>query len=152
MPTPELAKPIQHTGGITTGSITHTDAGDFTLKVISCQVQFGVIIADITGATDTVAKFEHNGLTTGQFQLSGYAVGGDPIQLANLQSFSANDGNQASGATTLTLNYGAGRSIIGTILLENIALSFNRTSAYVGLTMSGRYTSVNFGSAGIEGG
>jgi hypothetical protein len=150
MPTPELAKPIQHTGGITSGSILHTSAGEFTLKVISCQVQFGVNIADITGATDVVAKFEHNGLTTGQFQVSGYAVGGDPIQLANLQSFTNNDGNQESDATSLTLNYGANRSIVGTIVLENIALSFNRTSAYVGLTMSGRYTSVEFGGSGLE--
>ena len=147
----ELAKPGVVAGAISSGNISNAN-GNFTIKVVSAQVQFSIQVADITGGTDTKAKYEHSGMASGQFQLSGYALGDSVIGIDSLESFTENNGNLGSSQSTLTLTYGTGRTIAGNIVVSNIAVSFSRTSAYVGITISGRFSNTDIGNAAIEGG
>lgn len=158
--TVSLAKPATSSSEIVSGSISSTGSPTIAIKVQNVGLQFAVQVADTTGANDTTAVFEHNGLTMGAFDLQGYALGDQAIGLHNLQSLTANngnlpggtdnDGNQLPDPATLTLTFGSGRTITGKIVIERVALQYARSSPYAALNISGRFTSTNFGSVNVE--
>lgn len=141
----------------------------FRVKPAQVALQFQVQVADVTGADDTTAVFAHNQLTVGVFQMQGYALGNETIGIANLQSYKNGawdgydpDGTGGSAAVVLPdidgvaaqqfnmrFNYASGKYIFGIGLVESIQLNYGRSSPFVGVAMSGRFTSTDLGNAGV---
>lgn len=165
MSTYPLAKPKTATNAIVDVIIQpEATAGDgylFRVKPSTVNLNFSVEAADVTGADDTTAVFTHNLMTRGQFQIQGYAVGDAALNLTNLQS---EYNGAAHGDTLITdagtvshptspvshnirFNYSSGKYLYGTALIRSIQLSYNRSSAFVGVAIEGVFTKTDFGDA-----
>jgi len=127
----------------------------FRVSVASASLGFSVQVADITADDDTEAVYTHNEMTRGTFQVQGYALGSDDIGIANLQSTN-------NGRTTATLsedgdpydiqfNWANGRYIRGMAIIEQIQVSYARSSAFVGVSIAGRFTSTDFSQEDVVG-
>lgn len=168
-----LGKPKTAVDGIVEFLMHPTgETGDqylFRVKPAQVALQFQVQVADVTGADDDRAVFAHNQLTVGSFQMQGYALGNETIGIANLQSYKNGawdgydpDGDGATAAVSLPdidgvatpaeqynmrFNYASGKYIFGIGLVESIQLTYGRSSPFVGVAMSGRFTSTDLGRA-----
>lgn len=170
-----LAKPKTGADGIVEFLMHPTnEAGDeylFRVKPAQVNLAFQVQVADVTGADDTTAVFTHNQLTVGTFQMQGYALGNETIGIESLQSYKNGawhgydpDGAGPTGAVSLPaiagvsapeerynmrFNYASGKYIFGIGIIESIQLSYGRSSPFVGVAMSGRFTSTDLGRAAV---
>ena len=127
----------------------------FRVSVASASLGFSVQVADITADDDTSAVYTHNEMTRGTFQVQGYALGSDDIGIANLQS--TNNGRTTATLThdsdpyDIQFNWANGRYIRGLAIIEQIQVSYSRSSAFVGVSMAGRFTSTDFSNANVVG-
>lgn len=132
------------------GSATADDDTDkiFRMKPANVQLGFQVQVADVTGDGDTVAKFTHNEMTRGQFTVQGYALGNQAMNIHKLQSTINGDDDPAStNLADIRFNWASGRYVYGIALIESIQISYSRASPFVGVTMTGRFTDTDLGSA-----
>lgn len=162
-----VAKPKTATDGVVE-LIIHPLAADaqgappdqlFRVSVASASLGFSVQVADITADDDTEAVYTHNEMTRGTFQVQGYALGSDDIGIANLQS--TNNGkltttNNTVGANPvqpydIQFNWANGRYIRGMAIIEQIQVSYARSSAFVGVSIAGRFTSTDFSQEAVVG-
>jgi len=166
MSTYPLAKPKTATSAIVDVIIQpESGTGDeylFRVKPSQVSLNFSVEAADVTGADDTTAVFTHNMMTRGSFQIQGYAVGDAALQLSNLQSeyngaahgdTLVTDGSTVShpaggaGNYNIRFNYSSGKYLYGTALIQSIQLSYARSSAFVGVAITGVFTKTDLGDA-----
>tara|TARA_R100001163_G_C5041196_1_gene179300 strand:+ start:363 stop:920 length:558 start_codon:yes stop_codon:yes gene_type:complete len=163
----DIAKPRTGTKGIVSVLIeaateTRTEDGNadgvitpttndrlFRIKPAAVQLGFSVEVADVTGETDASAQYTHNEMTRGSFTVQGYAMSSDTgatdgLGLRFLQS--AQNGQVVTTGKTANIRFqwANGKSIYGIALVESIQYSYSRSSVFVGVTMSGRFTNTNF--------
>lgn len=165
-----VAKPKTAQGGVVEVVIAPSSQGDnnFTVSVANATLGFSVQVADVTADSDTVAVYTHNEMTRGTFQVQGYALGADAtnIGIHKLQS-TDNGRTQANAAATIPgnpappgafnkydikFNWASGKSIYGIAIIEQIQLSYSRSSAFVGVSFSGRFTSTDLGAEAVADG
>mgnify|MGYP003645440066 CR=1 FL=1 len=158
-----VAKPKTAETGVVSVVIGPTSQGDnnFTVSVASASLGFSVQVADITADDDITAVYTHNQMTRGTFQVQGYALGDTRlVGISNLQN--ELNGRPATGATSPTatidgqkydirFNWASGHSIYGIAIIEQIQMSYSRSSPYVGVTFAGRFTSTDFSKALVVG-
>tara|TARA_R100001510_G_scaffold32925_1_gene29391 strand:- start:342 stop:845 length:504 start_codon:yes stop_codon:yes gene_type:complete len=158
-----VAKPKTAEGGVVQVVIGPTSGGqnNFTISVSSASLSFAVQVADVTADDDTNAVFTHNQMTRGQFQVQGYALGdAEHIGIYKLQSL---DNGRAPAAVNDTVNgttqkfdiqfnWASGKAIYGIAIIEQIQLSYSRSSPFVGVAMSGRFTSTDLGQQKVADG
>jgi len=161
------AKPKTATGGVVEVVIGPTSQGDknFTVSVASASLGFSVQVADVTADDDVVAVYTHNEMTRGSFQVQGYALGADAtnIGIYKLQS-TANGRTQATASAAIPngptnfnkydikFNWANNKSIYGIAIIEQIQLSYSRSSPFVGVAFSGRFTSTALGEEQVTDG
>ena len=162
-----VAKPKTATDGVVE-LIIHPLAADaqgvpavqlFRVSVASASLGFSVQVADITADDDTEAVYTHNEMTRGTFQVQGYALGSDDIGIANLQS--TNNGKLTTSNNTvgsdpvqpydIQFNWANSRYIRGMAIIEQIQVSYSRSSAFVGVSIAGRFTSTDFSQEAVVG-
>lgn len=132
------------------GSATADIANDkiFRIKPANVTLAFQVQVADVTGDGDTVAKYTHNEMTRGQFTVQGYALGDQAMNIYALQSVdNGNDDPAGIYTADIRFNWASGRYVYGIALVESIQISYARASPFVGVTMTGRFTDTDLGSA-----
>jgi hypothetical protein len=132
------------------GSATADISNDkiFRIKPANVQLGFQVQVADVTGDSDTKASYTHNEMTRGQFTVQGYALGNQAIHWEKLQSTdNGSDDPAGSNTADIRFNWASGRYIYGIALIESIQISYARASPFVGVTMTGRFTDTDLGSA-----
>jgi len=164
------AKPKTAVGGVVEVLIAPNNQGTnaqnkFKISVASASLGFSVQVADVTADADTVAVYTHNQMTRGTFQVQGYALGASAakIGIANLQS--TDNGRTQTTATgaipngptgfnkyDIRFNWANGKSIYGIGIIEQIQISYSRTSPFVGVSLAGRFTSTDLGSAAVADG
>jgi len=161
-----VAKPKTATNGVVELMIHPLAAGAqgvppdqlFRVSVASASLGFSVQVADITADDDTKAVYTHNQMTRGTFQVQGYALGSDDIGIANLQS--TNNGKLTTTNNTvgspvqpydIQFNWANGRYIRGMAIIEQIQVSYARSSAFVGVSIAGRFTSTDFSQEAVVG-
>jgi len=158
-----VAKPKTAQGGVVEVVIGPGSLGDsnFKISVANASLGFSVQVADITADSDTVAVYTHNEMTRGTFQVQGYALTSQSrIGIHKLQSTTngrPGTGSDAPSNTTpvgtqkydIQFNYASGQSIYGIAIVEQIQVSYSRSSAFVGVSLSGRFTSTDLGSANV---
>ena len=152
-----VAKPKTAQGGVVEVIIDPSTGGDnaFTISVANASLGFSVQVADITADDDINAVYTHNQMTRGTFQVQGYALGNNShIGIYKLQS--TDNGKAASGpADTVTganpaqkfdirFNWANGKSIYGIAIVEQIQVSYSRSSPFVGVSLAGRFTDTDF--------
>ena len=152
-----VAKPKTAVGGVVEVIIGPTAGGDnaFTISVASASLGFSVQVADVTADSDINAVYTHNQMTRGTFQVQGYALGNNShIGIYKLQS--TDNGKSASGpAATVTganpsqkfdirFNWANGKTVYGIAIIEQIQVSYSRSSSFVGVSMAGRFTDTDF--------
>ena len=162
-----VAKPKTATDGVVELMI-HPLAGDaqgappdqlFRVSVASASLGFSVQVADITADDDLNAVYTHNEMTRGTFQVQGYALGTDDIGIFNLQSrdngklTTTNNsvGSNPTQAYDIQFNWANGRYIRGMSIIEQIQVSYARSSAFVGVSIAGRFTSTDFSQEAVVG-
>jgi hypothetical protein len=114
----------------------------FYIKVAQVTVSFSSPDVDVTGDGDTVPTFENNLLVYGRLRLSGFAIAGQAIGIANLVDTSKNP------LVDIRLNHHSTRYIDGTWLVRAIQVAYSYDGALVGLTMDCVMT--NTTPSGIE--
>lgn len=161
------AKPKTAVGGVVEVLIAPNNQGQnkFRISVASASLGFSVQVADVTADADSVAVYTHNQMTRGTFQVQGYALGeaAADIGIANLQS--TDNGRTQATATAaipsgpagfnkydIRFNWASGKSIYGIGIIEQIQLSYSRSSPFVGVSLAGRFTSTNLGSLAVADG
>jgi len=168
MPTlQDIAKPRTGTSGIVSvlvegATVTNTADGNangvitptgndrlFRIKPASVQLGFSVEVADVTGETDDSAQYTHNEMTRGSFTVQGYAMSSDTgatdgLGLRFLQSAQNGQVVTTNKAANIRFQWANGKFIYGIALIESIQYSYSRSSVFIGVTMSGRFTNTNF--------
>jgi hypothetical protein len=161
-----VAKPKTAAGGVVSVVIGPSSSGDnnFTISVASASLGFSVQVADITADSDINAVYTHNEMTRGTFQVQGYALGASVtnIGIYKLQSEDNGRDNTQPSQTVLSssptqkfdiqFNWANGKSIYGIAIIEQIQVSYSRSSAFVGVSMAGRFTSTDLGQQKVADG
>lgn len=124
----------------------------FRIKPATVQLGFSVDVADVTGEGDANASYAHNQMTRGAFTVQGYAMSTDQaatdtLGLRFLQSTGNGKVNTAGKTANIRFNWANGKYIYGIALIESIQYSYSRSSVFIGITMSGRFTDTDLGSA-----
>tara|TARA_R110000751_G_scaffold247623_2_gene347409 strand:- start:523 stop:1017 length:495 start_codon:yes stop_codon:yes gene_type:complete len=160
-----VAKPKTATGGVVEFVIAPSDQGItgnlFTVSVASATLGFSVQTADVTADSDVNAVYTHNEMTRGTFQVTGYALGSSSFDIGvyNLQSTSNGpltgpSGTVGGGSTqtyNIKFNWANGKSVYGIALIEQIQMSYSRSSSFVGVNITGRFTSTDMSDVLVVG-
>ena len=148
----QLAKPGTVTGNaIVEGAISSNSLSSNTLffiKPTAVIIQSAVEVVETTGDIDTERVFENGRLAATQFQVQGYMVADSAVSLKGLSS-ADNDGN-SNASCTLSFYPHSGRKISGTVVFSQVDIEWARKSPYVGVNISGYFTSVDFTGSNEE--
>lgn len=162
-----VAKPKTATGGVVSVIIDPDKdlAGNkFTISVANASLGFSVQVADITADSDKNAVYTHNEMTRGTFQVQGYALGAAAAHIGIYKLQSQDNGvAAATPSRTVTssspaqkfdiqFNWASGKSIYGIAIIEQIQVSYSRSSPFVGVSMAGRFTSTDFSQQKVADG
>ena len=154
-----VAKPKTAVDGVCEIIIGPTVQGQadslFIISVSSASLGFSVQVADITADDDVNAVYTHNQMTRGTFQVQGYALGTSDINIYKLQS-TDNGRATATGSVgnqdyDIQFNWASGRYIRGLSIIEQIQVSYSRSSPFVGVSISGRFSSTDMGTKAVVG-
>ena len=152
MPHELLAKPGTVTNNAIVEGAISIDAGAsdilFVVKAAAVQISSEVEVVEVTGADDNERIFEQGRFASTQFQIQGYMVSDSAINIKNLVS-SNNDGNTNSNCK-LVFRPHSGRKLEGTVVFRGIDISWSRNSPFVGVTMTGMFTKVDFTASAEE--
>jgi len=146
MPHELLAKPGTVTANsIVEGAISYDSSESnklFIIKAATVQISSAVDVVEVTGADDTERIYEQGRFAATQFQIGGYMVGDSAVLISNLVH-EDNDGNQNANCK-LTFRPSSSRRIVGPVVFERIDIQWGRNSPYVAVSISGRFTKVDF--------
>jgi hypothetical protein len=150
-----VAKPKTAIGGVcevVIGPDSGVTGSLFVISVASASLGFSVQVSDVTSDTDVNAVYAHNEMTRGTFQVQGYALGSDQtsIGIHNLQNEN-NGKTPPTGTFDIQFNWANGHHVKGFALIEQIQVSYSRSSTFVGVSIAGRFTSTNFSSEALVG-
>ena len=149
-----LAKPKTASGGLVELIVdSDSTANDnlFRLKASEAQMSFSVQVADVTGDADVKASYTHNQMTRGTFMVRGYALGDDSanalINIHKLQDAANGGAPGGSRSANLQFNWSNKRTTFGIGLIEQIQISYTRSSPWVAVALQGRFTDTDMSAA-----
>ena len=135
-------RPTSVTGLIlsNTSSLLGTVGTDFYIKVRNATLQHSTPIADVTGDGDQSPRYLVSYFITADWLIRGNAVAAQAIGIMNMGNSSKNPTSQSQKVKFMI---GNSRSIVGIFFIHQIAIEWDRSSPFVGLSMALRSTNVN---------
>jgi hypothetical protein len=150
-----LAKPGTLTGNsIVEGCISsNADASNvlFFIKPVAVQISSEVEVVEITGDGDSTRIYDHGGMASSRFQISGYMVADTAVKLINLPKTGSAGNDNANTNCTLTFRpHSSGRKIGGAVIFSSVEMQWAKNSPYVGVNISGVFTDNDFAASTEE--
>ena len=149
MPTPILMRPTSVTGLILSSGAVGTDDAtgtqDFYIKVVTAELDHRTKIADISGDGDRSPNSAINYWGYVDWMIRGYGIAAQAIGYDSMLATTTPTTNPTASGVNVVFNVSSGISYAGRFLISQFKISYDRTSAYVGITMLMRKTVLDTG-------
>ena len=144
--TPTLMRPTSVTGLILSGSGgVGTVGSDFYIKVVTAEIQHRTKIADVSGDGDASPNSVINNWGYVDWMIRGYGISGSAIAYNDMLNVTTTTNPTTSG-TPVIFNTASGHDFRGRFFIHQFTVSYDRTSAYVGVSFAMRKTALLDGS------
>jgi len=147
MPTPILMRPTSVTGLILSSGAVGTDDAtgtqNFYIKVVTAELDHRTKIADVSGDGDASPHSAINYWGYVDWMIRGYGIAAQAIAYDSMiNPATSPTTNPTASGTNVVFNVSSGISYAGRFFISQFKVSFDRTSAYVGITMLMRKTAL----------